>query len=30
MTLDWYPGLRAFCKYWDQAETLQQTFATLE
>ena len=30
MTLDWYPGLRASCKYWDQAEMLQQTFATLE
>jgi hypothetical protein len=30
MTLDWYPGLRAFCRYWDHAEMLQQTFATLE
>jgi hypothetical protein len=30
MTLDWYPGLRAFCRYWDHAEMLQQTFAALE
>src|ERR1017187_2691297 len=30
MTADWYPGLRAFCRYWDHAEMLQQTFATLE
>jgi Abortive infection C-terminus len=30
MTLDWYPGLRSFCRYWDHAEMLQQTFAALE
>jgi hypothetical protein len=30
MIPDWYPGLRAFCRYWDHAEMLQQTFATLE
>jgi hypothetical protein len=30
MTPDWYPGLRAFCRYWNHAEMLQQTFATLE
>lgn len=30
MTLDWYPGLREFCRYWSHAEMLQQTFSTLE
>jgi len=30
MNADWYPGIRAFCKYWSHAEMLQHTFATLE
>ena len=31
MTLDWYPGnCGSCCQYWNQAEMLQQTFATLE
>ena len=30
MTVDWYPGLREFCRYWSHAEMLQQTFSTLE
>jgi hypothetical protein len=30
MTLDWYPGIREFCRYWNHAEMLQQTFSTLE
>ena len=30
MSADWYPGIRAFCAYWKHAETLQQTFETLE
>lgn len=27
---EWYPGIRAFREYWDQAPMLQQTFETLE
>lgn len=30
MTVDWYPGIRACCQHWNQAQTLQNTFATLE
>ncbi|OCQ93151.1 hypothetical protein AMR42_10720 [Limnothrix sp. PR1529] len=30
MTADWYPGIRAFCQHWNHAQTLQNTFATLE
>ncbi|MFT9454146.1 abortive infection family protein [Komagataeibacter saccharivorans] len=30
MSADWYPGIRAFCAYWEQAPMLQQTFETLE
>jgi hypothetical protein len=30
MSLDWYPGIREFCRYWSHAEMLQQTFSTLE
>jgi hypothetical protein len=30
MSVDWYPGIRAFCQHWSHAQTLQNTFATLE
>jgi hypothetical protein len=30
MSADWYPGIRAFCQHWSHAQTLQNTFATLE
>jgi len=30
MTVDWYPGIRAFCQHWSHAEMLQHTFAALE
>ena len=30
MNENWYPGIRAFCKYWHHASMLQQTFDTLE
>lgn len=30
MTVDWYPGIQAFCRHWNHAQTLQNTFATLE
>ena len=30
MTVDWYPGIRAFCQHWSHAQTLQNTFETLE
>lgn len=30
MSADWYPGIKAFCSYWQHAPMLQQTLATLE
>lgn len=30
MSLDWYPGIRAFCGHWQKAEMLQETFAAFE
>lgn len=30
MSSDWYPGIKAFCSYWSDAQTLQSTFATFE
>jgi hypothetical protein len=30
LTLDWYPGMREFCRYWSHAEMLQQTFSSFE
>lgn len=30
MTADWYPGIRVFCQHWSHAQTLQNTFETLE
>ena len=30
MTVDWTPGIRAFCAHWFHAPMLQQTFDTLE
>ncbi len=30
MSVDWTPGIRAFCAHWSHAPMLQQTFATLE
>ena len=30
MSSDWYPGIRVFCSYWSQAQTLQSTFATFD
>lgn len=30
MSIDWYPGIRAFCTHWGHAPMLQQTFETLD
>ncbi|MFM2043678.1 MAG: hypothetical protein RLY86_2254 [Pseudomonadota bacterium] len=30
MSVDWCPGIRAFCAHWSHAPMLQQTFETLE
>jgi hypothetical protein len=30
MSVDWYPGIKAFCVHWRHAPMLQQTFETLE
>lgn len=30
MSVDWYPGIRAFCAHWTNAPLLQHTFETLE
>ena len=30
MSVDWTPGIRAFCTHWSHAAMLQQTFETLE
>ena len=30
MSIDWYPGIIAFCDHWRHAPMLQQTFDTLE
>lgn len=30
MSADWYPGIRAFCAYWNHAPMLQHTFEALE
>ena len=30
MSLDWYPGIRAFCQHWSNAPMLQETYAAFE